>query len=63
MITIRLGYKRELRARRSMVNHRSSYTVWSVAEMLHNHVQNPDIKIHLLSLITAFSHLRGAGIC
>lgn len=39
------------------------YMVWAVTEMLRNLVQNPDTKIHSLSLITALRHLRGAGIC
>lgn len=37
--------------------------VWAVTEMLHHWVQNPDIKIHSLSLIIGLRHLRGAGIC
>lgn len=58
-----LGHKRELGACKSMASHCNSYIVWSVTGMLHDHVRNPDIKIHSLSLITALSHLRGAGIC
>lgn len=60
LIIIHLDHKRELGACKSVVN---QYMVWAVTEMLRNQVQNPDTKIHSLSLITALRHLRGAGIC